>query len=66
MLYLGQQVPTLAYVVLKNTRFRNKAMFNMAAEFSSIEQRLSILRITESWHKSEEEGNLVPFDTMKV
>lgn len=41
-------------------------MFNMAAEFSSIEQRLSILKITDSWHKSAEEGNLAPFDTMKV
>ena len=44
---------------LKNTRFRNKAPFNMDAEFSSIE-RLRILNITDSWQKSAKTGNVAP------
>lgn len=51
---------------LQDKGFGDAALFNTAGPLVSLEDRQSILFMTETWQKSATKGNIAPFDNMKV
>ena len=41
-------------------------MFNALAPYVSMQERIDEMHKTETWQKSISEGNLAPFESMKV
>ena len=46
--------------------FGDQCLFNLPGPFNTIAERVQVLDKTDTWRVSARNGNIAPFDTMKV
>lgn len=51
---------------VKDVTFGDIGLFNAKPPYLTTAQRLQVLEYTTTWRESAKEGNLAPFETMKV